>query len=98
MACGMIRWRGWDPWSQSLGSREQGKDRIWLGPEGAGREGRRPAQQRLSLVRVGGQGLPLCAALGTKGQSPAGQQRQGLDQLLQTRKGGGHPGAGLGLC
>ena len=34
------------------------------------------------FVQVGGQGLPLCVALGMKGGSPAGQPQQALDQPL----------------
>lgn len=84
------------PQSQSLGN-WWGRGRTGLARGQRIRSGEQKASlQRLNPVHRGGPGLPLCAALGTKGQCPARQPWQGLGQILRTRQGGGQPGTGCG--
>ena len=64
------------------------------GPKEADGESRRPAQQRLGLAQVGGQGLPLCC---TGYEGPESSRGKWLDWMALNHTGMGvTQGLGLG--
>ena len=83
---------GWGPWSQSLGSYEQGKDRVRPGAKGTGGENRRPARRGQTLSTGEAQACPFMLPWAPRASVQQGSHGRGWASYPKLGRAGDNQG------